>query len=412
MNSKKSNKLSMVAISAMAFSLFASVTLTHSALAATPKTSADYTDLATVDAALKGKIDTMIAAGIFEGVSDNSFGITENMTRAQFAKVATLLYGVTVDPTIKVSSFSDVHANDAANGWAIPYIEAAKKAGLIDGVTDTTFAPGDSVTLGQLDTVLLKGLGKKVSMTGSPWYTDAVKQATELGIHAAGKTGDQIANRADLVQSSYTPLQIISKKTLVSINSVKATSDSLKVQVTLNTPVNTSAATLTLNKGTEVIPTKTEWASDTQSATLTATTALTAGDYTVTLAGLDASLIKTATGKLTIAAPSTETSAETSAGKITINGTYTLANVMDSGLTGSATGANGQVTKETAEDPTLSKLGKEIEVKVTDSSGQTIATPGIVQSIHSSDASIVKASISADHRAYVIGNKAGTPTLV
>ncbi len=96
----KSTKLTMIATAAMAFSLFTSAALSLPA-SAEVKTSADFTDLAGSDAALKAKIDAMIAAGIFEGVSDSTFGITQNMTRAQFAKVATLIYNITVDPTVK-----------------------------------------------------------------------------------------------------------------------------------------------------------------------------------------------------------------------------------------------------------------------------------------------------------------------
>ncbi|NRF92601.1 S-layer homology domain-containing protein [Paenibacillus frigoriresistens] len=396
----KSTKLTMIATAAMAFSLFASAALSLPASAAA-KTSADFTDLAGSDAALKAKIDAMIAAGVFEGVSDSTFGITQNMTRAQFAKVATLIYNITVDPTVKVSSFSDVNANDTANGWAIPYIEAAKKAGLIDGVTDTTFLPGDSVTTAQLDTVLLKGLGKKISMTGSPWYADAVKQATELGIHPASKSGDQPANRADLVLSSYTAQQVFGNQTLISITKTQASSsDNKKVQVTFNKKVDASKATLTLKNGSTVVPTTTEWASDGQSATLTTTLALAAGDYTVTLGGLDASTVQTTTGSFSVTAPST--------GNISINGAYTLASVLDSGLTDAATGSNGLVSKATAEDPTQSKLAKEIEIKVTSASGDPIAIPGVVQSVHSSDPSIAKVGLTSDHHAFVLGNKPGT----
>ncbi|MCY9670156.1 S-layer homology domain-containing protein [Paenibacillus alginolyticus] len=396
----KSTKLTMIATAAMAFSLFASASLSLPASAAA-KTSADFSDLAGSDAALKAKIDAMIAAGVFEGVSDSTFGITQNMTRAQFAKVATLIYNITVDPTVKVSSFSDVNANDTANGWAIPYIEAAKKAGLIDGVTDTTFLPGDSVTTAQLDTVLLKGLGKKISMTGSPWYADAVKQATELGIHPASKSGDQPANRADLVISSYTAQQVFGNQTRISITNTQASSsDNKKVQVTFNKKVDASKATLTLKNGSTIVPTTTEWASDGQSATLTANLALAAGDYTVTLGGLDASTIQTTTGSFSVIAPST--------GNVSINGTYTLASVLDSGLTDAATGSNGLVSKATAEDPTLSKLAKEIEIKVTSASGDPIAIPGVVQSVHSSDPSIAKVGLTSDHHAYVLGNKPGT----
>ncbi|MBP1964789.1 S-layer homology domain-containing protein [Paenibacillus aceris] len=389
-------KLTMIATAAMAFSLFTSAALTHPASAA-GKTSTDFTDLSGIDASLKAKIDAMLAANIFEGVSEDTFGITENMTRAQFAKVATLIYDIPVDSTVKVSSFTDVHADDAANGWAIPYIEAAKKAGLIDGVTDTTFVPGDSVTAGQLDTLLLKGLGKKVSVTGSPWYSDAVKQATELGIHPAGKSGDQLANRADLVQSSYTAQQAFDNQTLISVTKVQASSDNKQVQVSLNKKVDTAKATLTLKNGTTTVPATTSWSTDGLTATLTIDAALAAGDYTVTLGGLDASTIQTATGSFSVAATNT--------GNVTIPGNYTLPAVIDSGITSSATGS---ITKAIAEDPTKSKLAKEIEIKVTAANGDVVATPGIVQSVFSSNSGVAKVGVSSDHRAYVIGNKAGT----
>lgn len=403
----KSTKLTMIATAAMAFTLLTSAALSNPAAAAA-KTSADFTDLSGTDAALKAKIDAMIAAGIFEGVSDSTFGIAQNMTRAQFAKVATLIYNIPVDLTVKVSSFTDVHANDAANGWAIPFIEAAKIAGLIDGVTDTTFLPGDSVTTAQLDTVLLKGLGKKPSMTGSPWYADAVKQATELGIHPTdvgihrtSKSGDQSANRADLVQSSYTAQQIFVKQTLISITKAQASSsDTKKVQVTFNKKVDAGKATLTLKNGTTIVPTTTEWSSDGLTATLSANLALAAGEYTVTLGGLDASTIQTTTGSFSVTAPNT--------GNVSIAGTYTIASVLDSGLTDAATGLNGLVNKATAEDPTQSKLAKEIEIKVTSASGDPIAIPGVVQSVHSSDSSIAKVGLTSDHHAYVLGNKPGT----
>ncbi|KRE73851.1 S-layer homology domain-containing protein [Paenibacillus sp. Soil750] len=306
-------KLTLISTTAMAFSLFASLTLVQPASAAV-KTSADFTDLAGSNAALKTKIDRMIADGIFEGVSGTTFGISQNMTRAQFAKVATKIYNIPVDLTINVSSFTDVHADDAANGWAIPYIEAAKKAGLIDGVTDTTFQPGESVTAAQLDTVLLKGLGKTVSMASSPWYTDAVKQATALGIHPTNKAGDQAATREDLVVSSY------------------GAQDAFNAQ------------------------------------------------------------------KPPVVTPSNPSN-------VSVVGDYHLGSVIDSGLTSSATGT---ITKTIAEDPTLSKFAKEIKIKLTNSAGEEIATPGIVQSVVSLDPSIAKVGLTSDHHAYVLGNKPGT----
>ncbi|KIL39650.1 hypothetical protein SD70_18565 [Gordoniibacillus kamchatkensis] len=149
------------------------------------------------------KIDALLAEGVMEGVSADTFGIQQNMTRAQFAKVLDLSSGVRVDMNVTASSFTDVKADDPANGWSIPYVEAAKKVGLIDGMTDTTFAPGDNVTVGQLATALLKSVGKKPDLSGSPWYAKAVQDAKQLGLIAADADGAAAATRADLVVGGY-----------------------------------------------------------------------------------------------------------------------------------------------------------------------------------------------------------------
>ncbi|WP_238540405.1 S-layer homology domain-containing protein [Paenibacillus mucilaginosus] len=92
--------LSAIVSLAMAFSMFSSVAL--------GATSADFKDLNDLDAATKAKFDAMISAGIFDGVSEDTFGLKDKMNRAQFAKVAALIFGLKVDTSLKTSSFSDV----------------------------------------------------------------------------------------------------------------------------------------------------------------------------------------------------------------------------------------------------------------------------------------------------------------
>lgn len=410
--------VALLATGTMAVSLYTGAALTQpvgTSFAAT-LTAESFKDLQNADPALKAKVDAMLAANIFEGVSSDTFGIDQNMTRAQFAKVAVLLYKLPLDTSVLASGFSDVRAEDPANGWAIPYIEAARKAGLIDGVTDTTFAPGEQVTAGQLDAILLRGLGKSVNTTGAVWYADAVKQAGELGFHPAGKSGDATANRADLVTSSYTVKQLVDKPVTppaaapVSVVSAQPSGDNLKVQVTFDAAVDTAKATLSLHKGTAAVSAEAQWSADKKTATLTAASALTAGDYTVTLGGLEASQIKKATATFTIQ-PSVSFGSVTVGNMMySIPQAYELANVVDSGVTEAATGANGLETRANAEDPTVSKLAKEIKIKLT-SGGDEVATPGIIQSIVSADSSIVKTGVSADHRGYALGLKTGTTTL-
>lgn len=335
--------LKVLASAAVAFSMFTSVALadttattpttTSTTATAAKKTSADFKDLANIDAALKAKIDAMLAQGIFEGVSNDSFGINENMTRAQMAKILALVYKLNVDMNVKTSSFSDVKADDAANGWAIPYIEAAKKAGLIDGVTDSTFVPGDKVTLGQFATALVKGVGKKVDVSGTPWYKDAIEQAIALKILPAGVDGAAVATRGDLVvgafggQAAYAELN---KPAKVSITEAKATGVQ-KVEVKFDKEVDTSAAKLELKKGTTVIVTETKWGDDKKSATLTLKDLkVNQGSYTVTLSGLPEGTVDKATAtfeakneevtKIEFANP-TDTVAQANTVRIKINAT-------------------------------------------------------------------------------------------
>ncbi|MBP1965326.1 S-layer homology domain-containing protein [Paenibacillus aceris] len=266
------------------------------------KSSSDFKDLVNVEADLKVKIDALLKAGIFEGTEADVFGINENMTRAQFAKVLVLIFGTKVDDTLKLSSFPDVKADDKANGWAVPYIEAAKKAGFIDGKSETTFDPGANVTLGEFATALVKGLGKKIDVTLTPWYKDAIGQAIAAKLLSEGAEGSKYATRADLVLGAYEGQKAYlsaNQPAKVSLTAVKA-SGAQKIDVTLNRDVDTSKATFTVEKGTLTISATAVWAADNKSATLTLNdTKLSSGDYTVTLGGLDASAIDQATASFT-----------------------------------------------------------------------------------------------------------------
>jgi hypothetical protein len=131
----------------------------QAAAAAAGKTSADFSDLKDLEAGQRAKFDEMISSGIFDGVAEGRFGLKEEMNRAQFAKAAALIFNLKVDSTLKMSSFKDVKADDPANGYALPYIEAVKSAGITDGVAEGIYDPAGKVTKEQLAAFLIKGLG-------------------------------------------------------------------------------------------------------------------------------------------------------------------------------------------------------------------------------------------------------------
>lgn len=197
---------------AMTFSIFSSTAFGAGA----PKSSADFSDLQNLDATTKAKFDTMISSGIFDGVADGVFGLHDKMNRAQFAKVAALIFGLKVDTALKTSSFSDVSADDPANGYALPYIEALKGAHLTDGFGPNSYNPAGEVTKEQLAAFLIRGLNKDneaKALTGlsdstvSGWakgYAALALQLKLMNNEADGSFGGvSAATRELLVTSSY-----------------------------------------------------------------------------------------------------------------------------------------------------------------------------------------------------------------
>jgi hypothetical protein len=180
------------------------------------KTSADFTDLKDLDAATKAKFDALISAGIYDGVDEGKFGLKDEMNRAQFAKVAALIFGLKVDTDLKTSSFNDVKADDPANGYALPYIEAVKAAGITDGYGEGIFNPAGEVTKEQLSAFLIRGLSKDKDAKATPgvndptvsdWAKGYVALALELKLLSNGADGkfggSSAATRDLLVLSSY-----------------------------------------------------------------------------------------------------------------------------------------------------------------------------------------------------------------
>ncbi|WP_036682873.1 S-layer homology domain-containing protein [Paenibacillus tyrfis] len=302
--------LSAILSLAMAFSMFSSVALGADA----KKSSADFTDLKDLDAATKAKFDEMIGAGIFDGVKEGTFGLKDKMNRAQFAKVAALVFNLKVDTSLKTSSFSDVKSDDPANGYALPYIEAVKAAGITDGYAPGQFNPAGDVTKEQLATFLIRGLGKDSEgrnktgvsdKTVSDWAKSYVALALELKLLSNGTDGTfggtSAATRDLLVTSSYeAKKQFVdtNKPAKASIKEAKA-ADYNKVQVTLDRDVDTAKATVSLKKGTADVATDIKWSEDKKVATLTLKdgTKITEGTYSVTLGGLDASAVDKTTAE-------------------------------------------------------------------------------------------------------------------
>ncbi|TCB58426.1 filamentous hemagglutinin N-terminal domain-containing protein [Acinetobacter terrae] len=165
-----------------------------------PKTSADLSDLKDLDAATKAKFDALIAAGVFEGSGGNSLGSNDVMNRAQFAKVAALILGLADNNSSNTSGFQDV----PTDRYEQPYIEAIKKAGLIDG--NGTFSPSGNVIKEQLAQLLAKlpnsNLGSKPEPDTGLTSADASKPSSSGVNSITAEQLKKLLNQMNLIRSN------------------------------------------------------------------------------------------------------------------------------------------------------------------------------------------------------------------
>ncbi|WEK54969.1 MAG: S-layer homology domain-containing protein [Candidatus Cohnella colombiensis] len=107
------------------------------------------------------KYDALAAKGIFSGIN-GAAALDQNMTRAQFARVAALILGLegigATDTTVVTEKpFSDVELGT----WYIEEIATAKKAGIIDGYPDGTFNPKGDISVQELAVATARVLGEE-----------------------------------------------------------------------------------------------------------------------------------------------------------------------------------------------------------------------------------------------------------
>lgn len=100
------------------------------------------------------EINTLSELGIMQGESQN-FRPNDTITRSEFVAVLCRALKISIHQMETAPSFSDVKANS----WALPYIEAAVKNGIVKGFKDGNFHPNEPVTNEQVIKMIISGWG-------------------------------------------------------------------------------------------------------------------------------------------------------------------------------------------------------------------------------------------------------------
>ncbi|MBQ6937656.1 MAG: S-layer homology domain-containing protein [Clostridia bacterium] len=96
----------------------------------------------------------MTASGVINGYTDGSFKPDNSITRAEFVKI---LSGMLSLPNGSGDRFSDV----PTDAWFAPFVYAASDYGIINGVSEDSFGPNNGITREDAAVILYRVLSKK-----------------------------------------------------------------------------------------------------------------------------------------------------------------------------------------------------------------------------------------------------------
>ena len=171
-----------------------------------------YNDLTDKDQIVnKDAVSMLVSLGIIEGKPDGSYAPTENVDRAQMAKMLSVIMNKGVDNSALYQSVNS-GLTDITSNWAKGHINYCYTTGIIAGRGNGTFDPSATVTALEAAKMLLVAVGydpKIEGLEGADWAINVSVRADEQGIFE-GFTKDLSAplNRDDAALLIYNALDV------------------------------------------------------------------------------------------------------------------------------------------------------------------------------------------------------------
>ena len=147
--------------------------------------AASYNDLTDKDQIVnKDAVSMLVSLGIIEGKPDGSYGPTENVDRAQMAKMLSVIMNKGVDNSALYQSVNS-GLTDITSHWAKGHINYCYTTGIIAGRGNGKFDPDAGVTGSEAAKMLLVAAGYDPAiegLTGTDWEINTNALASKLGI--------------------------------------------------------------------------------------------------------------------------------------------------------------------------------------------------------------------------------------
>lgn len=123
----------------------------------------------------------LVEQGVLSGVGDGKFAPEKNVTRGEFAKMLVLSKGLTPEAN-PAGLFTDVAKSD----WYAPYVEAASKAGFIEGVGDHKFNPNANINRNEIAILAVRAMGKEDEAKAFTGTLSEYKDEAKIPVWAKG----------------------------------------------------------------------------------------------------------------------------------------------------------------------------------------------------------------------------------
>ena len=182
--------------------------------------NAAFSDVDKIDH--KEAVEVMNALGVINGMPDGSFAPAGNVTRAEMAKMITIIMLGDIDAAAFKGTATDL--TDINGHWAEGYIKYCYSQGVIAGRGDGTFAPNANVTAVEAAKMLLVAIGYNATVqgyVGSQWSINIIRDAQLSKLFAdLSVTSTKVLTRDEAAQMIYNAVDadLIEKTPSLNIN--------------------------------------------------------------------------------------------------------------------------------------------------------------------------------------------------
>ena len=168
-------------------------------------------------------VDVLNTLGVINGMPDGSYNPAGNVTRAEMAKMISIIMLGDVDASAFVGTATGL--TDIKGHWAEGYIQYCYSQGIIAGRGDGTFAPNANVTAVEAAKMLLGAIGYNATVqgyVGSDWAINVTRDAQLSGFYTdlKGLSSTKALNRDEAAQMIYNAVvaKLIVKEPSLNIN--------------------------------------------------------------------------------------------------------------------------------------------------------------------------------------------------